>query len=610
MRVNYEDDFRYSNGIAKGRRMTTRSIFPQASDAAASDSRNARPVPLAHSRVTVEMGVWFMLLAVTLFMRLASLGQTPLSNLEAQGALDSLAIIRGDAITVSNPLFTHLQSIAISLLGASDFYVRIVAVLAGIWLCMLPIMAREQMGRNRALVFAVILVLSPAIWYMSRVADGQLLAWTIAITTLLYLLRRNSVATAIGAGLLLACGRDAVNPLIIIAVAMLVMLISRETNTLERPRFTDVLLGIGVFLAASTLFLWRPSGLGDAFNGIATWPAAMRTAGDFSLLRVVSGFAVYEPLLLLSALFSISVLVVHQKFSRIDAIWVACIIGGLALVLVDQSRTVASLLPIIVGFAALASHVWVMTIESALEQRSDFLMSAVVIGVSIIMFVYAYLGLSAYAEQQQPASLFSILLGLIMIVGSGIVCTLLADWVTALRSIALAIGICLIAYTISTGYQLTQLRSDNPAEAYVTDATDDGARALVRTIETISLRAFGDSSTMQLQVLDVAPPALRWALRDQHGVTYVKQISGNVAALTPATTKPNGDTPFVGSSYRVTTGAALNELRCRNTAPQTSASNCLALVRWITRRTVDEKLTSRWILWLSSDTASRASGIQ
>ncbi|HEY3288947.1 MAG TPA: hypothetical protein VGK87_02350, partial [Anaerolineae bacterium] len=203
-----------------------------------------------------------------------------------------------------------------------------------------------------------------------------------------------------------------------------------------------------------------------------------------------------------------------------------------------------------------------------------------------------------------------ILLGFIMIIGSGIVCTLLADWITAIRSIALAIGICLIAFTISTGYQLTQLRSSNPAEVYVTEATDDGTNALVHTIESTGSRAFGDAHAMQIQVLDVAPPALRWALRNQQAVSYVKQISGNVAALTPATTKPNGDSPFIGSSYRVTTGATLNELRCRKTTAAASASDCLSLVRWITGRIVDERLVSRWILWLGSDTASRASGIQ
>ncbi|HEY3289579.1 MAG TPA: glycosyltransferase family 39 protein, partial [Anaerolineae bacterium] len=380
--------------------MTTQNTYPLSHDAATGEPDILRsPTVVTYPRMTVEMGLWFLMLAATFVTRVASLGQTPLSNLEAQSALDSLAIIRGDAITVANPLHIYLQSIAIALLGASEFSVRLTSVLTGLALCLLPLLAREQMGRKRALVFSAIMVLSPAVWFMSRVADGQLLAWTIAITTLMALLRKNNKLTAVGTGLLLACGRDAVSPLIIMAVAILVMLISRETVTLERPRFSDVLVGLVVFVAASTLFLWRPSGLGDAFNGVAGWPVAMRTAGDFSLLRVVAGFAIYEPLILLSAICSISILVVRQSLSRIDAIWVAFIIGGLVLVLVDQSRTVSSLLPIIIGFAALATHIWVMTIESAFEHKADFMMSAVVIGVSILMLVYAYLALRTYADQ-------------------------------------------------------------------------------------------------------------------------------------------------------------------------------------------------------------------
>ncbi|MCX6011823.1 MAG: hypothetical protein NTV30_00105, partial [Chloroflexi bacterium] len=352
-------------------------------------NESSRDTATVGLHVTVEAGLWFLIGAGIVIMRLASLDIAPLTNLEARSALDSLAILRGDAImvptipllgTVVDPLYSGLLSIVMSIFGTSVFFVRLISAVAGTWLCLLPILARAQMGRPRSLVFSFLLTLSPTLWFASRQANGHLLAWALAGTALLAFLQYKHHATAAVIGLLLACGQDAISPLLILVGSGLVVLMNREVRIKYAIKVTDLMIAIGTFVLASTLFLWRPSGLGDAFNGVATWPATLITPGTLGLARVVAGLMVYEPLLLFSTVISIAILVIQSKFNRIDAIWVVWIVAGLLLLIINQSRETVDMLPLMVGCAALATHVWIEAIQSTIDHMASWLAGAVIMG--------------------------------------------------------------------------------------------------------------------------------------------------------------------------------------------------------------------------------------
>jgi hypothetical protein len=176
------------------------------------------------------------------------------------------------------------------------------------------------------------------------------------------------------------------------------------------------------------------------------------------------------------------------------------------------------------------------------------------------------------------------------------------------RGIGVGILGCLLVYTLATGYQLTQVRAMNPAEAYIGEASVDNLRLLVRTIETTSTRAYGDPNSLPLQVVDNAPPALHWALRNQRKVSYVSRLTDTPAALTPINERPQGTDVYVGNAFRVTSSASLGALRCQPGVAATEQLDCTAVARWFTQRSIDETSVTRWILWLRNDTAQKASG--
>ena len=195
-----------------------------------------------------------------------------------------------------------------------------------------------------------------------------------------------------------------------------------------------------------------------------------------------------------------------------------------------------------------------------------------------------------------------------MVAGIGVIATLTYNAIVATRGIGLALGLCLLLYTISTGYALTQTHATNPGEAYIAEVSDDGIRDLIRTIQTASTRAYGDPNSIPIQVLDTAPSSLRWALRGQNNVTYVSHAENAPAMLTSINRRPDeGTYAYMGSAFRITASASLDNIRCASISTNDQL-DCTPLARWLTQRAFDERVITRWIFWMRSDIAQKANG--
>ena len=563
---------------------------------------------------TVEFALWSLIGVGSFALRLWNLGGAPLTNIEAANALSSLALAHGESVSTHNPVFTALQSFIFSLFGATDFSARLPIAIIGILLCLAPALLRRQIGPKRALIFGGLLALSPTLIFASRQAEGALLGWALAFALWCCWQRGASRATLILAGLLLACGIDAVAPAIILLVAFGMDVLGTRSGKLPLPvTRTDLLLGAAAFLLASTGFLWRLSGLGDAFNGFAMWPLSLSAESLIGFPRLVVGSLVYEPFILLCAVCGVVLLFVQRRFSLREAGWLVWIVLSLVLLGINSSRDAVGLVPLVIGGAAYAAMTLVPLFESPeTEEVYDYPRHAegVVFALSVIMLVYAYMGLSMYGAQHTNSWLFTSLLGFMMVAGIGVIATLTYNAIVATRGIGLALGLCLLLYTISTGYALTQTHATNPGEAYIAEASDDGIRDLVRTIQTASTRAYGDPNSIPIQVLDTAPSSLRWALRDQNNVTYVSHAENAPALLTSINRRPDeGTYAYMGSAFRITASASLDNIRCASVAANDQL-DCTPLARWLTQRTFDKRVITRWIFWMRSDIAQKANGQQ
>ncbi len=610
--------------------------------------------PLAHAgpsdetasrvRVTRETLLWLGIGAVAGLTRLWALGSAPLNDAEAALALQSLALA-GHASPMAtafastspaNPLFSATQAIWMSIFGATDATARWLSALAGVALCLLPALLRREIGPARGLAFGGLLALSPTLWFIARQSDGALLAWTLAFG--MWCVWSTNARAEMGwllAGLLLACGADAVTPALTVAAAL------AAGNAFSRLRInaTGALIAAGACAIGATGFGLRLSGLGDMFNGYAMWfaeltgaPLPEPGAGLWILpaLRGAAGFVLYEPLIWIGAITGGAVLVLRRSAQhgssnaprsrdarvlrgamrgamRGATPWPAWAGAGFGLWLLTQSRTADGLAPVVIGCAALAT-IAVERILTELADRRQWASIAAVAGISAIMLVYGFIGALFYAGQGAVTWLLTGLIALVMVGGIAIVAGMTLNTQSALAGVGIAAGICLLLYTLSAGVQLTQTRPDNPAEPYNVRATLPGVHDLRNALGDVSARASGEPLAISIELPESAPASLKWAVRDWQRATITSQPGAAETLLTPMGATIQTDYTYIGSEFRIASTASIRSAGCDDRSGQ---FNCYPLARWLILRNLDGSAIptqTRWVLWLRQDVARRYSG--
>lgn len=560
--------------------------------------------------LTYETGLWIAIAALAVAARAVNLDHAPLTNAEAAGAFQAWAVAQGQTASLANPLFDTLQALVFAVAGASDGAARLIPALAGAAVCLWPLAARRRADPLGALIFGALLAVSPTLWHASRQADGALLAWALAFGIWCAWRTGRVPAGWLGAGLLAACGRDAVSPALALAVVLALDRSARWSRA-ARPAAADLGLAALSFAVASTAAGLRLNGIGDAFNGYALWFSAAGAPGPMPVDRGLLGLLVYEPLIGLGALLSLVLLLLSRVLKRPAGTpladwspWLAWAGAGLLLFLLNQSRQPAGLAPLIAGCAALASASGATLAQSwIIQRRSHALLPILAIG--FVMLVYAYLGLGLYAGQGQDLWLLTAVIALLMVAGIIIVAMLTFNPAVALTGIGTAAAAGLALYTLSAGIQLTQIRPDNPAEPYIVDAAPLDLGELARNLETLSSRAYGDPYAASLQLADGASNSLRWAVHDQRQVTVGGRPGSAGIVMTPSGAMPDTQQPFIGSRYTVASAASLSDARCNDVSGQI---NCMPLARWLVFRNLDNVQQTEWVLWLRQDVARKASG--
>jgi hypothetical protein len=560
-------------------------------------------------RLTREAALWCAIALLAVLPRALGLDH-PLSNAEATSALLAHDAAMGASVAFPNPLFGTLQMALFAVLVAGNVTARLISAIAGVVLCLLPLLLRDRMGRTRALWMGVLLALSPTLWFASHQAGGAMLAWALAFAAFCAWGRRGWLDGVL-AGVLLANGQDALTPVIVLVIALLASgrLFRRgkaagydQVNTSKQSAALPLLsAGIAFALASTALFL-RPQGLGDAFNGFALWAQDLRGATLFSVSRLLAGFALNDTLILLAGISGVVVLAALRRFTRDEWGWAAWAGAGAALFIFSQGRDATMLVPVVIGGAAFAS-VALRALVDFMMLRDEWIRFAVAGGLAFILCIYAGLGVRQYAGMGQASWLLPVVIALLLMLAVVAGGSLIGDVLPVLRGVLAGVLGAVLLHTLSSGLQMTFVKPDNAAEAYRADAAEDGLAALDETIQVMSRRATGEPRAMVVQVPAEAPAALRWLLRDQRGETTAGQSAP--ALLTRTGAKP-AQGNYIGHAYPIASTATLDNVGCK---PQPQGGvDCLSLVRWIAFRDAGAHQTDNWIFWIRDDLAAKASG--
>lgn len=156
---------------------------------------------------TLETIGYLLAFALALAVRFAGLGNLPLTEREAELALQALAIARGSPVVLdAQPGYLVLTSLLFSFFHSSEWLARFWPALAGCLLAVAPFLFRRPLGRWPAMILAFAFALEPGLVALSRTAGGGSLAVTCGVLAVAFALQRRPVLAGSFAALALLGG--------------------------------------------------------------------------------------------------------------------------------------------------------------------------------------------------------------------------------------------------------------------------------------------------------------------------------------------------------------------------------------------------------------------
>jgi hypothetical protein len=615
--------------------------------------------------LTVEIGLWGLVLLIALSLRLPRLDAAPLNADEARGALAAWRWTDGQGLPAGagySPALFAGQGLLFLLLSANELTARLLPALAGIALALAPALLRPQLGRVGALFAGALLALSPTAAAVSRTASGDGMA---ALGMLLLgcgvwsfiderRLTKDETAAqarpwlaALGVALMLTSSPLAYSALIALAAALSLTAVldpsSRRRvlgawrafqNTPNLARYS-LLTFVGGFVLLSTALGWNLRGLGAAaglftqwLNGFVRWPDSL-SVGYPALVLVI-----YEPLILLTGGLGMALAV--WRSSRTALFMTLWTLVALALAVLRPGHGPGDVLLALAPLACLGG----MTLDALLyvtRQRGRWLNEGLYLAISLPLWVYLLLNLAnysgrawRYADIHLPftdvslptyLSVAGVTLGVLLLVAAAMA------WMQgagpALRGLGLSTALALLVYTLSAAWGVSHNRPADPRELLVLHPTAPEVRLLHANLARLGNERLGDATALDLTVLSddpargrgVSDPALVWALRDlrqAHFADTSGALINTSAVVAPEWMgTPVLESDYIGQSFPLRRNWSTHGLRCRWNVisvgfDRVRQLDCSALVKWLLYRQGGEPPTEeRVVLWVRREVVER-----
>ena len=535
-------------------------------------STETEPTLSRPAALTIETALWAGIGIAALALRLAALTRYPLNESEAAQTMSALTLYRGGIPGGDySPLLTSLAGGAFLLFGATDWAARLVNVLLGTLLVLLPFGLRRELGRLGALAAAILLTVSASPLFFSRAIGSDMAAAVGAMLVLVGGARwlaenrpRGLYAIGGGLALLLTAGTAGFS-----ALAVLLLMLgatvagNRQTVSQLQARFAAeretvrraaLWFGIALFILATAATF--------NFNGFAAISEQFtRWLTDFGIaprpggaLPAVVSLLFYEPLVVVFGAVGLARATAGKDPLRwLLVAWIAL---AILLDIVQSGRSDGQLLLIFVPLALLAGeqlgalwHNW----RNSARLESDGLLVA--IGLMVVVFVYVSLMSWTKCTAAQagcgtawilPAAGAALIIGLAIVFG---------NWYgrdTAFRGLAVIALVVFGVLSVGLSWRLSFGKLyDLPFEPIFPLPASSRLPDLNHDLQKFSMARAGDAHEIDIAVVDADVPQLRWYLRNFRTVKFVPDFASaqdaSIVLARPQTGNPNGS--YTGEEF-------------------------------------------------------------
>jgi len=521
--------------------------------------------------LTLETALYMVILVIGVGLRLWNLGTYPLSNSEAVQSLPAYQLYGGgqpEANMLYSPLLVSLNTLVFLLIHDSTASARLITVLAGSALFLLPATLRRQLGTLTCLLASILLAISPTALFLSRTLNSEIFVALGALMIIagffnwtdngrrhwLYLL-------AGGLAVLLTAGPMAYSILLILAVIVLFKWgqfkelwangLNLDAEDDAQPKGLPTgLKRAGIFLLVAVILLSTAATLNLSGFSIATglpvdWLSRFGfTTTPESGYNAVFLLTVYEPLLVLAGLVGLAYALLTRNL--LQQIFVGWFVGVLILDLMMGGRPAGSVILAVVPLAFLAAFA-LSDLFDNLQERGSWGNEGIILAAGLVISSFGYIGLTgwltrtcgsddtfcqlAWLQSVAALALFAVIVAFFWFLnGAG----------TAIRGAALTgVAVGLIA-TLSIGWRLNYgplVHLAYQPLARIPASTE--LVALTQTLRRESVVRVDDDTLLDVAVAG-GSPTLQWQLRNFKYLTQTDSLSG-VPASSAIITAPPAD---------------------------------------------------------------------
>ena len=539
------------------------------------------------SRLKNEGWLYWLAFLLALGFRFIQLGASPLTDSEANLALQALHISQGKSPLLDpQPAYILFTSILFAIIESTNFMARFVPALVGSTLVFVPYFFREKINSRPALILAFLFAIDPWLVALSRHAGGTILAVTFLLFAWGMWINQRAIPAGIFAGLALLSGTSLWAGVLALALTRIfVQAIQSRTTTDEsiiensqsniynpespdansqitnyreaslwdelRPALFSL---IATILIGGTLFFISPNGLSAWLSALPDYLAGWVAPSVMTPGRLLLVFLAYEPLGIFIAAFSI-VRGFRTKSDQVNrlSLWL-----GVSLLLGLFYRQPPELVWVIIPLLTLTALELSRVLNVRSEERVEV---GIVVMAVLILLIYIWFNISniavnpyaqipavmpIFGEVQNPRYIIlygalAILFVCIMMVGFG--------WSprTARLGTVWSFAVFFGFYSLAAAWGTGGLRNPTGVELWFPDPKPLHSDLLLTSVNDISEFSLGHINAQPVTIVGIDSPALEWVLRNR-AVEVVSVLDPQVAP--PLVITPPMNDLGLPSAYR------------------------------------------------------------
>ena len=484
---------------------------------------------------TLHILLLFGALALALSLRMIRLGADPLSNSEAEIALEALSAARSESYVVGAfPALVGLTGLDFFIFNSGDFLARFWPAVFGALIVLVPFIFRERMGLVNATAVSFILAIAPEMVGPSRLIGTPMMAMVCLLLGLAFFYRRNPLFMGVFFALGLMSGPGFWFGALLLALSFIVSDVLFHTGHLftsqvieKKTRFWLIFslsFGLAILVVGSGFFR-SPQGLSGVFAGLVQFATGIFHPPSISVsLRLIS-IAAYAGGAAALGIWGLARGVIQQnKLDQFLAVWV--VLGLLFFLVYPGSE------PVYLPWVSLP--LWFLAVRAFVSTwRFPEKSRLVVIGMGVLVVAasaFMLLALRALirpglTQAQQTNTFIALIGGAVLLVA--VVLLINFGWgeKAALSGLFSGMAVVIVAGLMAVSVNSSSLSTDRSYELWSADqhrvTTEWLQLSIDRVLEWNRVR----DNPVEIAIADFDQPAMRWALRNYGAVDFVPYLA-------------------------------------------------------------------------------------